>query len=154
MNAATSLLEIQERNMTCYNSITVDASANEVWSTLRDFHDMSWAAGVIENVEKVGPKSGVEVGASRVLNGAFHETLLELDDENMLIRYSIDDGPDALAKDRVQGYRGEVRVLPVTLGNGSFIEWSSVWASETGGVLELCDPVYQALLGRLKTHHA
>ena len=37
-----------------------------------------------------------KLSAKRVLNGAFHETLLALDDDARVIRYSIDDGPEAL----------------------------------------------------------
>ena len=50
----------------------------------------------------------------KVLNGVFHETLLALDDEERTFSYSIDDGPEAVSKENVQGYIGEVRVFPVT----------------------------------------
>lgn len=139
--------------MGCYDSTTINAPTDQVWAALRDFHNMSWAEGVIENVQPVGEKAGTKVGAGRVLNGAFHETLLELDDAARVIRYSIDDGPEALSRDRVQGYRGTVRVAPITVGEGTFVEWSSDWESDNGGVVELCDPIYKALLGCLQNHY-
>ena len=40
---------------------------------------MSWAPGVITLVTKVGDKNGNKVGAKRVLNDAFHETLTMID---------------------------------------------------------------------------
>lgn len=64
----------------CYQSIIVDAPIDKIWKTLKDFHDMSWASGVIHFCEPVGPKAGTEVGAKRVLNKTFHETLLECND--------------------------------------------------------------------------
>ncbi len=136
--------------MGCYNSIIVDAPAERVWSTLRDFHDMSWAPGVVERCEPVGEIPPTQIGARRILNGAFHETLVGLDDRARVLRYSIDDGPDAVSKDNVQGYIGEVRVFPVTEGDASFVVWSSSWESSGGGVAEFCSPIYQALLRSLR----
>ena len=77
----------------CYQSIVIAAPVEQVWDTIRNFHDFSWAAGVIDSCEAVGEIGGCEIGAKRVLNGAFHETLLECNEALHRIRYSIDDGP-------------------------------------------------------------
>lgn len=140
--------------MGCLNSTVVNAPVEQVWAKLRDFHDMGWAAGVIESCEAVGSTPGTQIGAKRVLNGAFHETLWALDDKAHTLRYSIDDGPDAVAKDNVSGYIGSVQVFPVTDTGGSLVLWSSQWESSGGGVAEFCDPIYQALLDALKKHFA
>ncbi len=63
----------------CENSIIIDQPVTKVWKAIRDFHNMSWAKGVIETCDKVGDTPGNEVGAQRLLNGAFHETLLSVD---------------------------------------------------------------------------
>lgn len=136
--------------MGCCNSAVVPAPVAEVWARLRDFHDLSAFPNVATSVEKVGGAHGTQVGAKRVLNGAFHETLLALDDEARVIRYSIDDGPEAVSKDNVRGYIGEVRVFPVTDADQTFVLWTSSWADSGGGVAEFCNPIYQALLGDLK----
>ena len=115
--------------MGCYNSTVVPAPVNEVWALVRNFHNLSWAEGVITTIEPVGNASGDEIGAKLILNDAFHETLRALDDENRTIEYSIDDGPDAVSKENVQGYIGKVRVLPVTDDGATFVGWSSSWAS-------------------------
>ena len=138
--------------MGCYNSTVVSAPAERVWQAFRNFHDMSWAPGVINSVEAVGRISGDSVGASRVLNGVFHETLLAVDDESRTLEYTIDDGPDAVSKGNVQGYVGKVRVLPVTDDGSTFVEWTSSWTSGGDGVIEFCDPIYRALLNDLKQH--
>jgi hypothetical protein len=138
--------------MGCYNSTIVPAPAEEVWQAFRNFHDLSWATGVVTSVEAVGSISGDSVGAKRVLNSAFHETLIAVDDESRTLEYSIDDGPDAVSKDNVQGYIGKVRVLPVTHDGSTFVEWTSSWASDGGGVAEFCDPIYRAFLNDLKHH--
>jgi len=140
--------------MGCYNSCIVDASADRVWHALRDFHDLSWAWGVIETVDRVGPKAPDQIGAQRVLNGVFKETLLALDDNEREFSYSIDDGPDAVSPDRVSGYVGRVSVFPVTDGDKTFVAWSSSWRESQGGVEEFCDPIYKALLGALQKHFA
>ena len=136
--------------MGCYNSTIVNAPADKVWARLRDFHDLSWAPNVVSKVQKVGSVPGTQIGAQRVLNDAFHETLRAVDDSERVFRYSIDDGPGAVAKDKVTGYLGEVRVLPVTDGNSTFVAWSSRWDDSKGGVAEFCSPIYQALLADLR----
>ncbi len=140
--------------MSCNNSVTVGAPVNQVWEVLRNFHDMSWCPDVITQLEVVGDSGGTETGAKRILNGAFHETLRTLDDEERTFSYSIDDGPEAVSKDNVQGYIGKVRVFPVTDDDSTFVLWTSRWDSSGGGVQEFCDPMYRALLGALKSHFA
>ena len=39
---------------TCCNSVTLNASSDQVWDSIKNFHDMSWATGVITSLEKVG----------------------------------------------------------------------------------------------------
>lgn len=140
--------------MGCYNSCVVNAPVDRVWSALRNFHDLSWARGVVQKVERIGEAGGDQIGARRVLNGVFHETLLALNDADRELKYSIDDGPGPVSKDSVSGYRGRARVMPVTDLNGAFVEWSSSWEDSSGGVREFCDPIYKALLDALKTHFA
>lgn len=138
--------------MSCYNSTVVPAPVDKVWGKLRDFHDMSWARGVVESCETVGSVPGTQIGARRVLNKAFHETLRGLDDARRVIRYSIDDGPAALAKGRVTNYIGEVSAFPITDTNNTFVLWTSSWDESAGGVAEFCNPIYRALLDALKRH--
>jgi hypothetical protein len=139
--------------MGCYNSIVINAPADDVWNTLKKFHDLSWSANVITKVEKVGSHAQNEVGAKRILNDAFHETLQSLDDATKTFIYSIDDGPAAVSKENVQGYLGKVQVFPVTESNNSFVLWTSEWDStKNNGVADFCNPIYHALLQDLKSH--
>ncbi len=140
--------------MGCFNSCVVQAPVDKVWGALRSFHDFSWAASVIQKVDVVGGAAGDQIGAQRVLNDAFHETLLGLNDADQTLTYSIDDGPDAVSKERVTDYVGRVQVRPVTDGDVTFVEWSSSWADSKGGVKEFCDPIYKALLASLQAHFA
>lgn len=140
--------------MGCYNSCVVQGPVDQVWSALRNFHDMSWAPAVVEKLDRAGKAAADQIGARRVLNGVFHETLLALNDVDRELKYSIDDGPGPVAKDQVASYVGIVRVFPVTDGNATFVEWSSSWQDSKGGVKEFCDPIYMALLGSLQKHFA
>jgi len=138
--------------MGCYNSTVVKAPIGKVWPVLSNFHDLSWATGVISSTKAVGKAAPNQIGAKRVLNDAFHETLLAIDEADHSFRYSIDDGPEAVSRNNVQGYIGAVRLRPVTDGNATFVEWSSSWENSGGGVAEFCNPIYRALLGALKKH--
>ncbi len=133
-----------------YQSIVINAPADRVWSAIRDFHDMSWAPGVVTKVEAVGDRKGDEVGAVRVLNDAFRETLREIDDDRRTFTYTIDDGPSPVSKEEVSNYIGRVSVRPVTEGDGTFVEWSSQWERNDEATAEFCHGIYVALLGEMK----
>ena len=139
--------------MGCYSSIVINAPAEKVWGKLRDFHDVSWSKNVISKVDVVGDKASTEVGAKRVLNEAFQETLQSHSDECMELTYSIDDGPPAVSKDNVDGYLGRVRVFSVSEDDSSFVVWTSKWKSaKEDGVADFCNPIYHAVLQDLKLH--
>jgi hypothetical protein len=142
----------EENDMSCHNAAVVKAPKEEVWSVLRNFHDMSWASGVIETLDVVGDASADQIGAKRLLNGVFHETLLALDDIDHTFQYQITDGPGPISKDKVQRYIGQVRVFPVTTDDTTYVEWTSRWGANEGGVAEFCDPIYKALLQALTFH--
>ena len=106
-------------------------------------------------MEKVGEAGGSEVGAGRILNGVFHETLTAIDPGQYTLSYSIDDGPDVVSKDAVSNYIGTIRLLPVTIGGKTFIEWSSEFDSDTPeAVADFCNPIYAALLDSMVAHYA
>lgn len=134
-----------------YQSIVINAPADKVWETLRNFHDMSWAPEIVTSVEAIGDKKGDQPGAGRVLNEAFHETLHALDDDNRELTYSIDEGPSPVSSNEVSSYEGHVRVLPVTEGDGgTFVEWYSSWKGNDDAAAEFCHGIYAGLLEQLK----
>jgi hypothetical protein len=132
-----------------YQSIIINAPVEKVWNTIRNFHDFSWAPNVISKCEAEGGKNGLEVGAKRILNGLFHETLIELNEESHTIRYSIDNGPSPVSAVDVKKYIGVLHLLPVTKNNTTFVEWSSSWESETDDAVEFCHGIYTALLDEM-----
>ena len=136
--------------MGCYNSIVIDAPVEKVWSAFQNFHDMSAFPNVVEKLDKVGDIPGTDIGAKRVLNGVFRETLTYFNEADKNLRYTIDDGPGPLEGEKCQGYVGEVRLYPVTENNGTFVVWSSDWDAGGEEVAEFCSPVYHALLNDLK----
>ncbi|MCZ4696016.1 SRPBCC family protein [Ancylomarina euxinus] len=139
--------------MGCYNSIVIEAPAEKVWDVLRNFHDLSWARNVVTKVEIVGDKPFFEVGAKRIVNGTFYETLLSFDNHAKKFSYSIDDGPGPASKDNLFGYVGELTVFSVTDNNSSFVLWKTTWELEKNeGVAQFLNPLYKALLQDLKTY--
>lgn len=130
----------------CYQSIVVKAPIEQVWDSLKNFHDMSWANNIIQSCTAVGSLNGTEVGAKRVLNDAFHETTLECNADDYRIRYSIDDGPSPVSPGEVQNYIGQIQLKPVTLSGSTFVEWSSRWESTSDEARDFCHQIYIALL--------
>lgn len=133
-----------------YQSIVINATVDRVWGAIQNFHDLKWAPAVIAKLDVVGDKKGNEVDAKRILNGVFHETLLELDEAGRSFSYSIDDGPSPVSKADVKNYVGRVCVRPVTEGGGTFVEWSSSWEQNDQATTEFCHGIYVALLGDMK----
>jgi len=134
---------------TCYQKIEIEVPVNQAWNTISDFHDLSWAPDVVTSVTKIGDKNGNEIGARRILNGVFHETLTELDSRNFTFSYSIDDGPGPVASDAVKDYIGTVKLTES--GSGCLVEWSSAFQSQNDNEVEgFCNPIYMALLNSLK----
>lgn len=133
-----------------YQTTIISAPIDKVWNKIRDFHDMSWASGVIESCEAVGDKKGDQIGARRTLNNAFQETLVEFSELDRSFKYSIDDGPSPVSKDDVKSYIGSVRLIPVTDQDACLIEWKSDWEAPTEEACDFCHNIYLALFDALK----
>jgi len=140
---------------TTYQSTVVTASLEDVWDRVSDFHDLSWASVVITKCEKIGDIDGREVGAKRVLNDAFHETVTRVIPGEHIIEYSIDDGPSPVSPADVLNYLGVISLKPVTMGDGpaTFVEWSSSWESDSEEAVDFCRGIYVALLNELRSSY-
>lgn len=137
----------------CYNSIVVNAPVEDVWNSVKSFHDLSWAPNVVTQLDVIGDKKDGEIGAQRKLNNVFAETLIELNEAERSFRYTIDDGPGPVAADLVESYVGSVKVFPVTATGQTFVLWISDYKTkDDGAVGEFCNPIYQALLKDLARH--
>ncbi len=130
-------------------SIIIKAPIKEVWNKISNFHDMSWAPNVITHVEKVGNKHGGEVGAKRILNNAFHETLIVFNADEYFFKYSVDDGPSPVSKDEVSNYIGVVELSTAPGEGETLVKWSSSWESNTEEATNFCHGIYVALLEEL-----
>ena len=132
-----------------YQSIVINLAPQQVWESIRDFHDLSWTPNVITSIETVGDASGDQVGARRVLNGVFHETLRELDEAGHTFAYSIDEAPSPISSSEISDYMGRVTVNASPDG-GTLVEWTSSWQNNDEAGYEFCHPIYVALLGDMK----
>lgn len=132
-----------------YQSTVINTSINNIWDKLKDFHELSWAAKVLPAVEKIGDKNGDEIGAKRLLNDAFHETLTRVDPASYLIEYSIDDGPSPVSKEEVSNYRGLIQLSPAKDADGTLVVWTSSWESNSEDAVDFCHGIYIALLNEL-----
>ncbi|MCA9140101.1 MAG: SRPBCC family protein [Planctomycetales bacterium] len=139
--------------MPCYNSIVINAPIDQVWNEVRDFHHLDWGRPFITSLKVVGDVPGDQVGAKRVLNGAFEETLQELDESRYRLSYSIDDGPEPVSSSSVTSYIGAIRLLPITADDTTFVQWTSQFQSDDPQlVADFCNPIYAALLASLRDH--
>ena len=129
-----------------YNSIVVNAPVEVVWKRIADFHDFSWAPSVITQCENVGNKGGTAVGARRLLNGCFLDTLIAYSELEHRISYSIDDAPSPVSPAEITDYVGELHLLPITREAKTFAEWSGRWESRDTNAVTFMNDIYAALL--------
>lgn len=132
-----------------YQSIVIEAPIEDVWAKISDFHALTFAPRVISDCQKVGDKSGTEVGAQRLLNGIITETLTHHDPASHAISYSIDDGPSPISPQDVSNYIGAVRLRPITETGNTFVEWTSRWESDSDDAVAFCSEIYTTMLRAL-----
>jgi hypothetical protein len=117
-------------------SSVVNAPAEKVWATIRPFDAVvNWLPFVKSSpIEDGGDPT--RVGCVRVLTQTdgevFREVLVALSDAKRSYSYTFVSSPVP-----VRNHRTTLRVLPVTDGNGSYVEWSSRFE---------IDPQYEARL--------
>ncbi len=133
-----------------YNSIIVAAPLDMVWSRIRDFYDFSWAPSLVESCEAVGEEQPTAVGARRLINGAFLDTLITHSDHDHRIQYSIDDAPSPMSPKEISNYVGDLHLLAVTNEGKTFAEWTGTWDSESSEGVDFMNQIYVSLLGDLK----
>jgi len=131
---------------TSFHSAVIEAPVEVVWQAVRDFHDVSWAAGVLTSCTVVGDRKGDQIGARRVLNDQFHETLLALDDQDRSQKYRLDDGPSPVSRDDVHDFVARLRVVPITASGQTLMELSASWEGADDPVREFSGRIYKALL--------
>jgi hypothetical protein len=117
-------------------SRVVDAPAGKVWTTIRRFDAVAeWLPFVKSSpIEDGGDPT--RVGCVRILTQTdgevFREVLLALSDAERFYSYTFVSSPVP-----VRDHRTTLRVLPITDGNRSYVEWSSRFD---------IDPTYEAQL--------
>ena len=138
-----------------YVSSVIDASADSVWSRIRDFNALpQWHPGIadsrIENSEAAD-----RVGCIRHFHtrdgGMIRERLLGLSDYDYTQTYEILESPMG-----VDQYVATLKLTPITDGNRSFAEWSAEFDCAPGRENELTQTigqgVFQGGFDALKRH--
>ncbi|MEH6525387.1 MAG: SRPBCC family protein [Sneathiella sp.] len=107
-----------------YVSSILPSSVDKVWSVIRDFNGLpNWTDFVAESrIEQDRPADQIgSVRAFRLIDGGFiREQLLALSDYDYSFSYSILESPMG-----VENYIATVKLLPITDGNRTFMEWTA-----------------------------
>ena len=120
-----------------YASGVVPASADAVWSHIRDFDSLpQWHPAITASELTSG--SGAEVGAVRRLTlgdgGIVVERLLVLDDPDRSVTYEFVENPFGARR-----YVATLRVAPVTATGEAFVEWWAEFDAEAADEKRLTD---------------
>jgi hypothetical protein len=89
------------------------------------------------------------VGARRLLNGEFLDTLIAYSEIEHRMMYSMDEGPSPVSSGEIRDYVGSLHLLPVTTDDRTFVEWSGSWESANTEAVEYMNEVYRSLLADL-----
>lgn len=107
-----------------YTSSVIAASADRVWSLIRDFNGLpAWHPDIAESrIEGGAPSDQVGcVRAFRLKDGGFiRERLLALSDYDYSCTYAILESPMG-----VENYVATLKLTPITDGGRVFAEWSA-----------------------------
>jgi|SRR5437899_8178373 len=138
-----------------YVSSVIDASADSVWSRIRDYNGLPlWHPGIADSrIENSQPAD--RVGCIRHIHtrdgGAVRERLLALSDYEYSCTYEILESPMG-----VSNYIATLKLTPVTDGARCFAEWSAEFECDEGRERELTEliggSVFQGGFDALKRH--
>lgn len=138
-----------------YVSSVIDASADNVWSRIRDFNGLPlWHPGIADSrIENSQPAD--RVGCIRHIHtrdgGAIRERLLALSDYEYSCTYEILESPMG-----VSNYISTLKLTPVTDGARCFAEWSVEFDCDEGRERDLTETigggVFQGGFDALKRH--
>ena len=125
-----------------YISSVINAPANTVWATIRDFNGLAdWHPGVASStIENGEPSDRIGCVRNFTLNdgGNLRERLLAHSDIERYHTYSILDSPMP-----VENYIATLRLREITDGHGTFAEWSAEF--DTGAESEMRDLIGQGV---------
>ena len=138
-----------------YISSVIDAPADRVWATIRDFNALPKWHPAIKDSHVEGGLPSDRVGCIRNFNlkdgGNIREQLLTLSDYDYSCTYSILESPMG-----VDNYVATLKLTPVTDGARTFAEWSAEFDCPEGRERELTEQVgggvFQGGFDALKRH--
>jgi hypothetical protein len=136
-----------------YISSVIDASADRVWSIVRDFNGLPRWMPVVSDSRIEGGQPSDKVGCIRNFNlkagGNIREQLLSLSDYEYTCSYAILESPMG-----VSNYTATLKLMPITDGDRTFAEWTAEFdcdpAREHELVTQIGTGVFQAGFDQLK----
>ena len=127
-----------------YVSSVIDASADTVWSRIRDFNGLPLWHPAIADSRIENSRASDSVGCIRHFHakdgGMIREKLLALSDYDYSCSYEILESPMG-----VENYTATLKLTPVTDGNRCFAEWSAEFECAPGREAELTQSIGQGV---------
>lgn len=127
-----------------YTSSVIDATADDVWSRIRDFNALPiWHPSIADSrIENNQPSD--RIGCVRYFHlrdgGLIRERLLALSDYDFTCSYSILESPMG-----VENYVATLKLTPVTDGGRCFAEWSAEFDCAASRETELSHMIGQGV---------
>ncbi|HWA42805.1 MAG TPA: SRPBCC family protein [Hypericibacter adhaerens] len=127
-----------------YTSSVIDAPADRVWTTIRDFNALpAWHPGIADSRIE-GNQPSDKVGCIRNFNlksgGNIREQLLALSDYDYVCTYSILASPMG-----VENYIATLKLSPITDGNRTYAEWTAEFDCDPAREKQLAQDIGQGV---------
>jgi hypothetical protein len=130
-------------------SSVVNAPADKVWATIRRFDAVADWLPFVKSSPIEGDGDPTRVGCVRVITQTdgevFREVLVALSDADRSYSYTFVSSPVP-----VRNHQTTLRVLPITDGNRSYVEWSSRFEVAPEHGAQLVDLMNQNFLAGLR----
>jgi len=127
-----------------YISSVIDASADRVWSIVRDFNGLPRWMPVVTDSRIEGGQPSDKVGCIRNFNlkagGNIREQLLSLSDYEYTCSYAILESPMG-----VGNYTATLKLMPITDGDRTFAEWTAEFDCDPSREHELVTQIGQGV---------
>jgi uncharacterized protein YndB with AHSA1/START domain len=127
-----------------YTSSVIEAPAEAVWATIRDFNALpAWHPLITDSTIENGFASD-KLGCVRNFRmrdgGKLREQLLTLSDYDYQCTYSILESPMAISN-----YVATLKLTPITDGNRTFTEWSAEFDCDESREREFAESIGQGV---------
>lgn len=109
----------------CRNTKIIFNSKKSIWDEITNFYKWDWFSPIkeVQTDKNFCPN---EIGANRIINKDFYESILDVDLENDIFKYAINNGPNHFSNSKISSFVGTVKLIYIEEEITEVI-WKTSW---------------------------